>query len=85
MQCICEGRGDLIEDEIVFEYRNEEVVFIVKDVPVHTCLMCGREFFEEEVKQALDHVFEKVCENKETISILSYMDWSGRCCNRGHC
>ena len=59
----CKGKTEIKNVDI--DFRWEDKLFVVKNVPVETCTQCGERYYSAEISKKLDNLVSK--QNKSKI------------------
>jgi YgiT-type zinc finger domain-containing protein len=57
--------GEVIEQQIDYDYRREKRLMVVSNVPAGVCGQCGEKYFKPDVLKRMDSLYHGIFERNE--------------------
>jgi YgiT-type zinc finger domain-containing protein len=57
--------GEVVEEQIDYDYRREKRLMVVSNVPAGVCRQCGEKYFKPGVLKRMDSLYHGIFERNE--------------------
>lgn len=52
--------GEVVEKKIEYDYRREQHLMVVSNVPAGVCQQCGEKYFKPDVLKRMDEIYHDI-------------------------